>query len=123
MTNGVLQAKTTKTAAFTGTTELDISGIDKDWTIVLEVMEQADANISRFVFQDTVDNFTANLSGPSASVSGKVTLASGPRRYCWKKADFPSLRFNVASAELRLVLAEIKGGSSQSVTYQAWVEY
>lgn len=120
-TNTIVQAKVTKTAAFVGTTEIDISGITGDWTLVLEVSALAASNVARFSFQDTVDNFSNFLDGPSVSFSGETT-SQGPRRVTFQKHDFPALRFGTASAELRLSLTEIKGGSSQSVTYSAWIE-
>lgn len=129
MTHVDIQAKTTKTAAFDGT-GVDISGIDPtkvNWTLVLEIMGQNDGDTSRFVFEDSADNFSADiLAGPAASVTGKVGGGTPAfpdvKRYSWKQQDFPDLRFGVTSAKLRLSLTNISG-SSKSVTYQAYVEY
>lgn len=120
MTISTVLAKTTSTAAATGGTQLDISGVTGDWTLVLEVLAMNDGNACRFGFQDSVDAFTNNLAGPTISLSGKLT-SSAPRRFTVTKKDFPNLRCGVASAVLRLNLLEITG-SSKSVTYQAWLE-
>lgn len=115
-----ITAKTTSTAAANGSS-LAITGITGDWTLVLEIQAMNADNLARFAFTDSVDAFTNKLSGPTVSAQGAI-VSSGSRRYSFKKQDFPSLRFGVASAVLRLELQEIKGGASQSVTYQAWLE-
>ncbi len=115
-----VQAKVTRTSAANGSS-VDISGITGDWTLVLEVLAQNSGNVSRFIFQDSVDAFTNNIGGAAVSVA-EATANANPRRFTFTKKDFPSLRFGVASAGLRLALAEITG-SSKSVTYQAWIEY
>jgi len=121
MTNTEVQAKVTKTAAFDGAS-IDISGFTaaNDWTLVIEVLAMNDANTVRFNFEDSVDAFTAKLPGPTLCIAGSIT-ATNPRRFTFRKYDFPALRFGTASAVLRLALAEILG-SSKSVTYKAWIE-
>ena len=120
MTITAVQAKVTKTAAFNGTTEVDVSGIDGDWTLVLNIQAAAALTFARFAFEDSVDAFSASLSGPAFSIAG-LTTAQGSRRFAVKKADFPSLRLGTASAVLRVSLTQITG-TDASVTYDAWIE-
>ena len=125
-----IQARVTKTAAFAGS-GIDVSGIVdgsgaiKDWTLKLQVEALSDAVAAttpmvRFAFEDTVNDWTASLAGPTISFKG--TLAkSFDKVKSFKRQDFPDLRIGVASAQLRLSLTDRVSGDS--VTYRAWVEY
>lgn len=118
MTLTDIQAQVTKTAAFDGAS-LDISGVTGDWTIKLQVSALTAAKKARFIFQDSVDAFSANIGGPAVSVKGAIS-EDADKVYSFKKQDFPSLRFGTASAVLRLALAEID--SAASVEYRSWLE-
>lgn len=136
MTHLDIQTRTTITSAAAGS-GVDISGITGNWTLVLEVMGMNSGDTARFVFEDSVNAFSAALSGPSASVTGQVgsdgtspfVPGANPtgyepnvKRYTWNTRDFPSLRFGVTDALLRMNVQEMTG-SSKSVTFQAFVEY
>lgn len=136
MTLTEIQARVTKTAAFTGT-GLDVSGITGDWTLKVQVEALADSTainvpVVRFGFEDTVTDYTASLTGPTISFKG--TLAkSFDKVKSFKKQDFPSLRAGVTSSQLRLKLLELSAYASGaatptttttgSCTYRAWIEY
>jgi len=131
MTHTEIKALVTKTSADTGA-DVDVSALTGDWTLVLEVIKQAQSDgASRFVFEDSADSGSNHLGGPSASVYGPLgtsansTPANFPtpdtKRYTWTKKDFPSLRLGATNDTLRLKLAEITG-TSPSVTYHAWLE-
>lgn len=118
MTLTDVQATTTKTAAFTGT-GIDVSTFTGDWTLKIQVQSLSDSKKVRFVFEDTVNDFTASVAGPTFSFMGKVE-ASYDRVKSFKKQDFPDLRLGATSAKLRLNVARID--SSASVSYKAWIE-
>ena len=136
MTLTELQARVSKTAAFTGS-GIDVSGIAGDWTLKLQVEALTDstavnAPVVRFGFEDTVTDYTASIVGPTISFKG--TLAkSADKVKSFKKQDFPSLRLGVGSGQLRLKLLELSAYASGAAvptttttgtcTYRAWVEY
>ena len=124
MTLTEVQSRVTKTAAFTGA-GLDVSGITGDWTLKLQVEALSDSvaattPVVRFGFEDTVNDYTASLTGPTISFKG--TLAkSFDKVKSFKKQDFPDLRLGTGSAQLRLKLLNIESGGS--CTYRSWLEY
>ena len=124
MTLTEVQARATKTAAFTGS-GIDVSGITGDWTLKLQVEALADStavNVPavRFGFEDTVTDYTASIVGPTISFKG--TLAkSYDKVKSFKKQDFPDLRVGIANAHLALSVTDIESGGS--VTYRAWLEF
>jgi hypothetical protein len=116
-------ASTTRTSA-AADTGVDISGITGDWTIVIEILDLHSASGTpsvRIAIQDSVDTFSNNLPGPAVCVSGTVTTGA-TKRYSFKKADFPNLRFGTGSATLRTNVAQLLG-TSPSITYHAYFEY
>lgn len=124
MTLTEIQSRVTKTAAFTGS-GVDVSGITGDWTLKLQVEALSDAVSStipvvRFGFEDTVNDYTAAIVGPTISFKGTIAK-SYDKVKSFKKQDFPDLRLGVASAQLRLKLLNIESGGS--CTYRAWLEY
>lgn len=119
MTLTEVQARVSKTTAFTGT-GIDVSAITGDWTLKIQVESLTSAKKARFAFEDTVNDYTASLAGPTFNFLG--TLASSYDKVkSFKKQDFPSLRLGTASAQLRLKLSEIDG--SATCVYRAWLEY
>lgn len=119
-----VEAKVTRTGAG-NSSNLSISAAalaTTDWTLCIEVQAMNDQNLARIGFFDSVDAFTNKIAGPQFSFSGKIVPEQSKRFYVTKK-DFPGLRFGTASAVLRVELAALTGGSSQSITYQAWLEY
>ncbi len=118
MTFTDIQASTTKTATFNGAS-IDVSGFTGDWTIKLQVSALTDAKQARFVFQDSVNDFTASISGPCFNMKGYMTAVNDKVK-SFKKQDFPGLRLGTASARLRLALVDLDG--SASVTYRSWIE-
>lgn len=120
MTHLEVQATTTQTGAFVGP-QVDISGITNDWTLKLQVANLTPAaKNARFVFRDSVNSFTAILDGPSFSLQGALTK-SADVVLSVKAYQFPSLRFGVANALLRLDLEQLD--SAATTTYHAWIEY
>lgn len=119
MTLTDVQARVSKTAAFTGA-GIDISGITGDWTIKLQVESLTSAKNCRFAIEDTITDYTASLTGPTCSFKGALA-ASYDKVKSFKKQDFPSLRMGTASAQLRVKLAELD--SSATAVYHVWVEY
>lgn len=123
MTFTSIQDRVSKTAAATGT-GVDVSALTGDWTLKLHIESMADSvtatlPVVRFAFVDTVNSFTASLTGPTASFSG--TLGSSyDKVVSWKKADFPDLRIGTPSALLRLDLTKIESGGT--IVYNAWIE-
>ncbi len=121
MTTVSVQALTTKTAAFDGSS-VDVHtnpSATTDWTLELEIT--ALTGTARFQFTDSVDAFSNSLAGPTVSCSGTITSAQ-PKKYTFTKKDFPDMRFGVASAVLRLSLTAITA-STGSVQYQAFLKY
>jgi hypothetical protein len=112
----------TKTAAFTGA-GIDISGITGDWTLKINVQSLADASttpVVRLSFEDTVNDYTASLAGPTVSFKGALSN-NADKVKSFKKQDFPDLRLGTSSAQLRLKLSNIESGGS--CNYRAWLEY
>jgi hypothetical protein len=112
----------TQTAPYTGV-GIDTSGITGDWTLKLNVSQLSDSGsavpLVRFVFEDSINGFTASLSGPAVSFKGAL-VSSADKVKSFKKQDFPDLRLGVAGATLRLKLSNIEAGGS--CTYRAWLE-
>lgn len=138
MTHTDFQAKVAKTAAFQGAS-VDISGITGDWTLVLEVYGLDATDTVRFQFSDSVDAFTTVVAGPTVAVTGQLGSNSptdsggasaglvgayfpNPRRFTFKKADFPDYRCGTASAVGRLEITRITG-TGPSVTYMGFIEF
>lgn len=119
MTLTEVQARVSKTAAFTGT-GIDVSGITGDWTIKLQIESLTSAKMCRITLEDTVNDYTASLAGPTVSFKGALA-SSYDKVKSFKKQDFPSLRLGTASAQLRVKLAEID--SSATAVFRAWLEY
>ena len=119
MTLTEIQARVSKTAAFTGT-GIDVSGITGDWTVKLQIESLTAAKQARFAFEDTVNDYTASLAGPTFSFKGSLT-SSADKVKSFKKADFPSLRLGTASAQLRLKCSEMD--SACTGVWRAWLEY
>ena len=119
MTLTEIQARVSKTAAFTGT-GVDVSGITGDWTIKLQIESLTTAKNVRFAFEDTVNDYTASIAGPTFSFKGGLSAASDKVK-SFKKADFPSLRLGTGSAQLRLTCSEMD--ASCTGVWRAWVEY
>lgn len=121
MTLTEVQARVTKTAAFTGS-GLDVSGITGDWTLKVQVESMAYSTGTpqcRFAFEDTVNDYTASLAGPTISFKGALT-SSADKVKSFKKQDFPDLRLGTGSAQLRLKLSAFTG---DSIVYRSWLEY
>lgn len=118
MTLTDVQATVTKTAAFTGT-GIDVSGFTGDWTLKIQVQALTANKNVRFGFVDTVNDFTASVTGPTFSFTGQLA-ASYDRVKSFKKQAFPDLRLGTASAKLRLDVSRMD--SAASVSYKAWIE-
>lgn len=118
MTHTEIQANVTKTATFTGST-VDVSGITGDWTLKLQVSSLTSGLDARFTFEDSVNDFTASLAGPSFSFLGEIDAAQD-KVVSIKKQGFHSLRLGTSGGGLHLKLASMGVGS---VTYHAWLEY
>lgn len=115
-----IQALVTKTAAFTGA-QIDVSGITGDWTLKLQVANLTPAGTNaRFTFKDSVNAFTASVTGPSHSLQGALTK-SADVVLATRKYEYPSFRLGVTNAVLLLALDQIDSGGS--ATYSAWIEY
>ena len=117
--------KATISSAAAGATELDISGIDDDWTIFIKVAKLTAASgtpQARLSVEDSVNAFSADLAGPSVSLQGPIATAESERTWSFKKADFPSLRTGDSSAVLRLNVLEL-GGTTVSLTVHGFIEY
>lgn len=133
MTHTQVQVKNTSTGigVFGGSgavASVDISAITGDWTLVLEIFGLDSGDSASFAFEDSVDAFTTPVAGPTVSVTGQIgsggtstSTFSNPKRYSFKKEDYPGLRFGTGSAVLRINLTRITG-SSPHVTYQAYLE-
>ena len=124
MTLTEVQARVSKTAAFTGS-GIDISGITGDWTLKLQVESLVDAVAAtapmvRFSFEDTINDWTASLAGPTVAFKGTLA-ASYDKVKSFKKQDFPDLRLGTNSAQLRLKLSNRVSGDT--VIYRSWLEH
>lgn len=122
MSYTVLQAKVTKTAAFTGTTQVDVSGYtsNQDYTIRLHVHGLEAGKVANFTLEGTVDNFTTPVVIAQATVIGGGVNVPSDR--IWRKNQLPAgaLFFGITSGEVRLNLASITGTSN--CTYEAVIE-
>ena len=114
-----LQSRVSKTAAFTGS-GVDVSGITGDWTLKFQCESLTAAKQARWVFEDTVNDYTASLAGPTINFKGEIE-ASYDKVKSFKKQDFPGLRLGTASAQLRLTLSNMD--SASTAIYRAWIEY
>lgn len=129
MTRTALQEKTTATSTGVGSiSSIDISGINSDWTLVLEVFGMDAVDSVEFTFEDSVDGFTTPVAGPTVNISGQVSGGGAStltfpsaKRYSFTKKDYPGLRFGTGSAVLRLKITRLTG-SSPHVTFQSWLE-
>lgn len=119
MTLTEIQARVSKTASFTGS-GIDISGITGDWTLKVQIESLTAAKQARLVFEDTINDYTGSIAGPTFSYKGELA-ASYDKIRSFKKASFPSLRLGTGSAQLRLKLAELDSGAT--CVYRAWLEY
>lgn len=119
MTFTEIQAAVSKTAAFSGSA-IDISGITGDWTLKIQVESLTDAKTVRLGFEDTVNDWTASVVGPTVSFVGAIAAAYD-KVFALKKKDFPDLRLGTNSAQLRCSVLRI--ASAATVKYRAWVEY
>ncbi len=117
MTHTEIQANVTKTAAFTGST-VDVSGFTGDWTLKLQVGALTAGIDARFTFEDSINDFTASLAGPSFSILGEIDSAQDKVKSI-KRQDFHALRIGTGSGVLHLKLAQMGVGS---VSYHAWLE-
>src|SRR5262245_43018849 len=120
----VLQAKTTKTAVFDGSSvniDNTVHASVPDWTLVIDVQELIGDTVVRFEVTDSVNGFTNSLASITLNVAGACS-ASCNRRYSFSRRDFPSLRLGTANAVLRLSIKAITG-TTPSVTYASWLEY
>jgi len=117
-----LQAKVTKTAAFTGTTQVDVSGYtaNKDYTIRLHVHGLEAGKVANFTIEGSVDNFTTPVVIAQGTVIGGGL--SVPSDRIWRKNQIPAgaLFFGVGSGKVRLNLASITATSN--CTYEAVIE-
>jgi len=123
MTFTEIQARVSKTATFTGS-DVDVSSfvdstVVRDWTLKLQVEALTAAKSARFQFEETVDDWTTTLVGPTFQLKGLIE-ESYDRVKSWKKANFPASKIGIASGEIRLKLAELD--SSGTVIYHAWME-
>ena len=121
-----IQAATTKTAVFDGA-GVDISGITGDFTLVLEITELS-ANAGQtpevaFVFEDSVNAFTASVARATFNMKGAVNTDGKQhgRKMTWRKRDLVGLRAGTGSAVLRLRLVGI-AGTGASVDYSAHIK-
>lgn len=119
MTMTDVQPYVGKSAAFVGA-GVDISAILGDWTVKVQVAGLTQGKKARIAIEDSVDAFGTFLAGPAFSFLGGFGTENDHVR-SFKKADFPSLRFGVASAVLRAKLAEIDPAASCS--YKVWIEF
>lgn len=119
MTLTEIQARVTKTASFIGS-GIDVSGITGDWTLKLQVESLTDQKLMRLAFEDTVNDYTASLAGPTISFKGALA-SSYDKVKSFKKQDFPGLRLGTASAQLRANLTALD--SAAIVVFRAWLEY
>jgi hypothetical protein len=127
MTVTTISAKTNQSSTGVGTVaSTSISGVTGDWTLVLEILG-ADSGVTaaQIDFETSTNAFSAILAGPVVSFVGQVSSGAAgpyaqPKRYSFKKEDFPGLPFGTASAVLRANLVQLTGGN---VTWQAFLEY
>lgn len=119
MTFTEIQAAVSKTAAFSGTA-ISVSGITGDWTLKIQVESMTAEKTARLGFEDTVNDWTASVVGPTYSFLGAIA-ASYDKVYSIKKKDFPNLRLGTSDAQLRCSVLSV--GSGGTVKYRAWVEY
>lgn len=118
--NVFIQAKVTKTAAFSGAA-FDSAPITGDYTVFIRVIDLV--GTARFVFEDSGDNFAADaLPGPTFSMKGVLGKDYTVTK-SFLRRDFPSLRVGTAGAKIRLKLAELTGSGTQTCTYEAWIQY
>ena len=117
-----LQAKVTKTAAFTGTTEVDVSGYtgNKDYTIRIHVHGLEAGKVANFEIQGTVNNFAAFTTVGHATVIGGGVSVPSDRIFRKNQMPGAALYAGVASGELRLSLTSLTAGSN--CTYEAVIE-
>jgi len=108
------------TAAGAQATEVDISGIDGDWTIKLQVESLTEAKKIILAFEDTVDDFSNSVIGPTVNTVGEISKTAD-KVWSWTYRNWPSLRFGTASAELRLNCLSIDAATTAHV--RAWIEY
>ncbi len=113
----------TPTTTVTGNgsqTGVDVSTFETPWTLVLEALAMSTNVSAQILFQDSADNFVADIvAGPSFVFDGGVAK-SATVRVSWKMADFPDLRVGDASAKLRTVVQRFTG--SGSLQFRAWIE-
>lgn len=119
----ILVAPRTDSAATTTTTYAVDSTVfttgTPDWTIFVEVSALSAGAICRFTIQDSVDAFTTTIAGPTFELAAQIGKTF-PVRHTFKRAEFPGLRFSVASGVVRIALTLLQG-VIPSVTW--WAGY
>jgi hypothetical protein len=116
--NAFLEPKKTTTVAAVGTS-FDVSGVTGDYTVFLRVLNLV--GTVRFAFEDSVNAFTASLTGPTYSMQGDLKPAF-PVTKSFVRRDFPSLRMGIPSGVLRATVTELTGPGA-TVTYEAYIQY
>jgi hypothetical protein len=110
-----IQARVARSADGNGS-NIDVSAITTPWTIDLEVFSLTANGTARITFNDSVNAFTAQQSGPCVHLQG---LTNVPKKFTFTQKDFPNLRFGVASAVIRASAEGVSG----TVNYQAHLTY
>lgn len=119
MTKTALQAMVEKTTVFDGA-HLDISAVTaKTATLCIHAESLDTGETAVLVVADSVDNFVGNVPQVVVHIVGGISATSDK---VWKFPwyDIPACRYGTASAELRLSVAAISGGT---LKYEAWIEY
>ena len=117
----VLKAKGDSTVAAAMPLQADISGISvgENCDIFIRIYGLTGANTAQVTVEDTVNNFAASVPRFVKSVKGPMTNQH-PTDIIIKRRDIPACRFGTGSAELRLNLSEISGGT---LTWEAFIEH
>jgi hypothetical protein len=110
----------TQAAAGPVTGSLDLSGLAKPSTLVLNITglsAAAGTPRARIIVEDTVNAFTAAVPVAMVNIEGPI-VPSAPVTYTFNQDHIPSLRIGTASAALRanVVLLE---GTTPSITLDA----
>jgi hypothetical protein len=116
-----IQTRNTKTTGIYPSPTLDVSTITGDYTIFLRIVNLS--GVVRFTFNDSMDGFaTEGLPGPPYSMKGPIG-PTNPILKSFSRRDFPSLRLGTPGAMVRLILTELTGDASKTVTFESWIQY
>ena len=97
---------------------VDISSLTTDWEIVVHILFLSPGKRALLHVHDTDNNFATSFPGPTFNPVGEPQSLT-PITFAASARDYPSLRFGMAKAKLRMDLVALDPGAN--IRYSAFV--